>query len=326
VLCLFYVIIDVNAATTTSPASKKCGKTNPNAALRGANKRFVTTKRPTTPRPRSTTSDGLPPLAQVVGGERARPHSIPWIVSVQRGFGKGKRHFCGGTLIRVNENIDETDIVITASHCNEEGWTPNLIQIVAGAHDLNKPDDQVQAVEASVFEVHENYDPENMTNDIAILKLAKPIKFTESVQPACLPVSGQRFPTNEYRLVAGWGLTQEANESSAAAILQQLHVPIIDNKLCNDYYAKAEQPTTLDDKIQICAGFKEGGKDACQGDSGGPLFYNNRDGYQLEAVVSYGEGCARKGLPGIYTLVSGYIDWINKKVHELSDIASKSDQ
>lgn len=50
---------------------------------------------------------------RIVGGGEARPHSIPWIVSLR----KWKKHFCAGTLIRVSEQKEESDIILTAAHC-----------------------------------------------------------------------------------------------------------------------------------------------------------------------------------------------------------------
>lgn len=44
-----------------------------------------------------------------------------------------------------------------------------------------------------------------------------------------------------------------------------------------------------------------------QADSGGPLM--SREHY-LMGVVSTGIGCARPGLPGIYTRVSKYVPWM----------------
>ena len=41
-----------------------------------------------------------------------------------------------------------------------------------------------------------------------------------------------------------------------------------------------------------------------QGDSGGPLIHVRSDGnYQQAGIVSWGIGCARKGLYGVYTEV-----------------------
>ena len=52
---------------------------------------------------------------------------------------------------------------------------------------------------------------------------------------------------------------------------------------------------------------------ACQGDSGGPLI--NADGYQL-GVTSWGMGCGRPGVPGVYAKVSAEIEWIKRTICE----------
>lgn len=68
---------------------------------------------------------------------------------------------------------------------------------------------------------------------------------------------------------------------------------------------------------QICAG-GEAGKDSCDGDSGGPLMtevnaYEPR--FELVGVVSYGpKVCGTAGVPGVYTHVYKYVDWIQQSV------------
>ena len=62
----------------------------------------------------------------------------------------------------------------------------------------------------------------------------------------------------------------------------------------------------------FCAGVQKGGVDTCQGDSGGPLVYENpytERSVQI-GVVSWGDGCARRNLPGVYVDVAKYIRWI----------------
>jgi len=57
--------------------------------------------------------------------------------------------------------------------------------------------------------------------------------------------------------------------------------------------------------------YAEGEIDSCQGDSGGPLFgYAPGGGYSLVGIVSFGNGCAQAGFPGVYTRVASYRGWI----------------
>lgn len=52
------------------------------------------------------------------------------------------------------------------------------------------------------------------------------------------------------------------------------------------------------------------GRDACDGDGGGPLVCEkNKTWYQM-GIVSFGIGCGRRNVPGVYTRVSAYTDWI----------------
>ena len=56
-----------------------------------------------------------------------------------------------------------------------------------------------------------------------------------------------------------------------------------------------------------------------KGDSGGPLFIQDIIGlnlkYTLVGITSYGDDCAIKNKPGIYTRVSYYMDWITENLN-----------
>ncbi|MFP2956863.1 serine protease [Myxococcus sp. 1LA] len=272
---------------------------------------------------------------EIVGGIEARPHSHPWIVSLQ----SGPSHFCGGSLIRVSHK-EETDIVLTAAHCIYDGYSG--VTVSAGAHDLYRPTADQQTVRVLRAVHHPQYNPDTTMNDIAVLKLERPIKFNSAIAgscgqssamrpnlagqlaggnsrvPVCLPTSGEQVAVNTMATVAGWGLTREGGYDTSS-ILLQVGVPVLnDRDVANSYRS---QGINIDSRAMFGAGYREGGKDSCQGDSGGPLVArNSHGGYVLQGIVSFGVGCARPGLPGIYTRVSNYIPWINTQVRNLSTV------
>jgi len=233
---------------------------------------------------------------RIVGGVEARPGSHPWIVSLQSSWGD---HFCGGTIVA-------EDTVITAAHCVADG-PPG--KIVAGAHDHRLPSGTQSSIPKEVIS-HPQYDAQTTMHDIAVIKLRTPFKFNDKVMPACLPALGEQVADKIEGTVAGWGHTEEGGFDTSK-ILMQVGVPTVSHTNCNSMYRP--QGISIDRSAMFCAGLSHGGKDSCQGDSGGPFVFKNKQGsYTLQGVVSFGIGCARPGLPGVYARVSSYLPWIEQ--------------
>lgn len=49
-----------------------------------------------------------------------------------------------------------------------------------------------------------------------------------------------------------------------------------------------------------------------QGDGGGPLVCEVDGFYEVSGLVSWGFGCGRHEVPGVYVKVSSFIGWINQ--------------
>lgn len=70
--------------------------------------------------------------------------------------------------------------------------------------------------------IHPKYSCKKASNDIAILELDNEIQWSESVSPACLPVSygenGYQHFENTLATVAGWGWTNENSKNGKSLL------------------------------------------------------------------------------------------------------------
>lgn len=109
------------------------------------------------------------------------------------------------------------------------------------------------------------------------------------------------YPTGAV-IATGWGLTKDGDNNSIPEFLQVVTLAMVSHKDCASAWGGLP-------KDVICASLP--GKDTCQGDSGGPLVQNINGQFIQVGVVSFGEKCASKVYPGVYTEVSKYIKWLN---------------
>ncbi|ELK25997.1 Coagulation factor X [Myotis davidii] len=143
----------------------------------------------------------------------------------------------------------------------------------------------------------------------ALLKLKTPIKFRMNVAPACLPEKDwaeSTLMTQKSGIVSGFGRIHEMGRRSVT--LKMLEVPYVDRNTC-----KLSTPFSITPNM-FCAGYDSKLEDACQGDAGGPHVTQFKDTYFITGIISWGEGCARKGKFGVYTKVSNFLNWIERSM------------
>ncbi|XP_024128745.1 polyserase-2 isoform X2 [Oryzias melastigma] len=243
------------------------------------------------------TDCGQPQLStRIVGGDEAPPGSWPWQVSLHR-----PSSYCGGSLIN-------HQWVLTAAHC-VPGANPAGLTAYLGRHSQQKANpNEVNRTVAEVI-THPDYKGQTNENDIALLKLSSPVAFTAYIAPVCLAASGSTFYDGVDCWVTGWGNIAFGEVLPYPQNLQEVKVPIVGNRQCQCNYGQYKISEDM-----VCAGLKQGGKDACQLDSGGPLVSKQGSRWIQAGLVSFGEGCALPNFPGVYTRVSQYQTWINSQI------------
>jgi secreted trypsin-like serine protease len=91
----------------------------------------------------------------------------------------------------------------------------------------------------------------------------------------------------------------------------RVDVTVQDRDVCETNYKEAI-PATVITRNMFCAGRPEGTVDSCQGDSGGYIGTLIEGKHHVLGIVSWGIGCARPKLFGVYTVVANYIEWVKE--------------
>ncbi|KAJ6219704.1 hypothetical protein RDWZM_005516 [Blomia tropicalis] len=228
---------------------------------------------------------------RIVGGIQVKD-PVPYQVSIQKL--QSQFPFCGGAIISER-------FIITAAHC-VDGLEPKQIFIRFGTTDYKIGG---QTARAKQLIIHELYNNLTYENDIALIEMVGAIKInTKLVRAIPLALANMMLEPKSKVTITGWGYTYE-DEMKFSQFLRKVEVEIMDHDKCNDIF-EGEIFTGM-----FCAGGDpQGEKDACQGDSGGPVVNSFK---QLVGIVSWGIGCGRPSMPGVYTLVSSYVPWIYRK-------------
>ncbi|XP_055101116.2 coagulation factor X isoform X2 [Symphalangus syndactylus] len=235
-------------------------------------------------------------LVRIVGGRECKDGECPWQALLINEENEG---FCGGTIL-------SEFYILTAAHCL---YQAKRFKVRVGDRNTEQEEGGEAVHEVEVVIKHNRFTKETYDFDIAVLRLKTPITFRMNVAPACLPErdwAESTLMTQKTGIVSGFGRTHEKGRQSTR--LKMLEVPYVDRNSC-----KLSSSFIITQNM-FCAGYHARQEDACQGDSGGPHVTRFKDTYFVTGIVSWGEGCARKGKYGIYTKVTAFLKWIDRSM------------
>ncbi|XP_042871424.1 uncharacterized protein LOC122252818 [Penaeus japonicus] len=240
---------------------------------------------------------------RITYGQVAGLREFPWQVAMEV---NGRFH-CGGSVIGEYW-------VLTAAHCVKSYEnTPQAIKLFIGDWDLGTVNDG-PSITASVarVNVHPDYSKPALQNDIAVLRLSSRLNYNERIRPICLPTSDVNVQ-DQLATVSGWGRDEDFKLQKQ---LHHLSARVVANTLCDDRWNRNGAARGLIVNSMMCMDATNG--DSCNGDSGGPSIVESPQGsgrWVQVGIVSFGSGtCTEASLPGVYTRVSYYRDWIRQQM------------
>lgn len=238
---------------------------------------------------------------KILGGAIGAPGQFPWMAGLVDASSRSASAglFCGGSVIAPR-------VVVTAAHCLD-GLRADELHVVVGRTRMSV-DSEGERVRVTQILKHPEWDKAAVTNDLGLLQLERAV----GIAPIGLP-GPEHAPLAQpaaRAITSGWGATAEGGAGSDD--LRYVRLTVRSTAPCAAIYGR------IDERTQLCASSSRAGQDSCQGDSGGPLFVGEGATARLLGVVSYGRGCGRRGIPGVYTRVAGYGDWIGQNTAALN--------
>jgi len=234
--------------------------------------------------------------------------AYPWMAVI---LGKGNNYIGAGALLN-------SYYVLTAAHKVQSWKQGSYMKVRFGEWNAKDDDEPFKNIEIEVerIDIHPEFNPDNLYNDIAVIKLAQPLDVNAypHIKPVCLPQAYGNYVGNRC-YVAGFGKDAFGN-GKHSFIMKEVDLPIVESNTCENLLrgTRLGRYFELNRKSFICAGGEEG-KDACTGDGGSPLVCENSGVWSVVGLVAWGIGCADYAVPGVYVNVPNYLQWIESKIY-----------
>jgi len=262
---------------------------------------------------------------------QASPGEFPWMCLVlgpDESGPKGNWDRIIAHCVIVPETFDNdvsygTNKVLTVSNRLKD-LKEVRVRIVSYDRSKNSQDSYKDIVVGGKYD----YKPEGRVRvgkeDLTMLKLEETIdlRFSNHLSAVCYPTCNDMFDvefkngTGPNCWVSGWGSGRQGGDFRNT--LRKVNVPIMSNERCQPAIRNAlkeagkiglSKKLTLHES-EICAGGNS--EDACDGDGGAPLVCEGASGrWYVVGLVAWGEGCGKPGVPGVYTRISYFRDFIN---------------
>nr|NP_001262877.1 uncharacterized protein Dmel_CG18754, isoform C [Drosophila melanogaster]AGB96257.1 uncharacterized protein Dmel_CG18754, isoform C [Drosophila melanogaster] len=244
--------------------------------------------------PNKQTCGQTTPVFRDRGAENAELNEYPWMV-----------------LLLYENRLSLIRYVLTAAHCVIGGYLTQNDLVLKSVRLGESTTDCITSesrcphldVEVGQTTVHQGFTSSGGTyrNDIALLRLQFPVRYTKKIQPICL--LDAEFPLQDLNLqISGWDPTKSSQTLITSTVKERNPAD------CLNRYPSFRSAS------QVCAGGQRKG-DTCAGISGSPVMGIMGSGVDefvfLAGIASYGQQyCYSAGIPGVYTKIGHFSEWI----------------
>ena len=255
----------------------------------------------------------------IIFGEPALPTQLPWIAMLKIMDYQNRSWLCSAVMITPK-------FLLSAVHCfNPQGsltGRAEFVEIRFNFVKLRNSNRHTLLITEHDIIKHPDFDKNELLNDICILKIP---------ESACnffdydfnFPLL-DRTPVEivKHFEVAGWGMTETGGNPQSLMTVELDYLASnecnlkanykVGNQLQNWVYNETQFCLYGDKNWEYSKRYKHRNTiraDACTGDSGGPV-YSYKNGYRLNGLISFGPKNCGANIPGVYTRISSYIDWI----------------